>query len=152
MNTRQLVREELDLEQRRRAFWSKLYRQFPLVSGHKELAQRLLNKHMAKMADMSEDEGMEFLGDAATKEIERRNRRDVASAEARVMSGGHGGLDHGHGTDGEHTFDADDGRFDHDPREHSLGAIIKNKRAARLKAQRSWKQSDAGDRRAERNR
>lgn len=153
--TRRIVAQELELQRKRDAFWAKLYRRFPLVAGHKELANRLMQKNMAKMADFGldqEDEAIAFLGNEAEREIGRRNRRDAASAEARAMSGGQGGLEHGHGTDGSHTFDADDKRFDHDPREVSLGTEIRKRREARRKAQRSWEQSDQGDRRAEHNR
>lgn len=143
MNTRQLVREELEIQRRQDAFWRNLYRRFPLAQGHQELARSLLQKNMAKMADMSEEQGLEFLGDTLTKEIGRRQRRDAASAEARIMSGS--GMEHGHSTDGANTFDADDSRFDVDPRENSLGARIRARRADRLAAQRSFRRDDNHD-------
>ena len=145
-DARRAARDELNIQKQRDAFWAKLFSTYPVARGHQEVARSLMQKNMAKMADMDQDAAIEFLGNAIKAEIGRRTRRDADQVETQAYSGGPSGP-HGHSTDGVNTFDPDDSRFDHDPKDNSMGARIKANKERRRSAQRDWGRTDDGDRR-----
>lgn len=130
--TVRIVRQEMDRQRQVEEFWDKLHSQYPITRGHQELGRSLLNKNMAKMADMSGDEGVRFLGDALTKEIARRQRRDELQRDASAYAPGPMGSS-------GHSFNPATGEtveggaeYDHEPR--TFGDIVKERRAARRAA------------------
>ena len=126
---RAAIREEIDLREQRNAFWNDLFRQFPIVRGHREIAEGILEKRAAEIGPMAIDEAIVFLGNATVKEIERRRNRDEHNREALAYEGGPSSfvVD----SDGVTSIPSDGSELDHDPREFSLGDVIRRRKEAR---------------------
>lgn len=142
---RQAVRQEMERQKQATQFWASLHDNFPVTRGHRPLAERLLHKHMATMADMTPEEGIEFLGDAITKELNRVTRRDADPSynDALVMRGSHDDPDgSNHNASIDALYQAPGG----------FGDTIKKRRAMRRDAARQFDMSPAADRREHRNR
>jgi hypothetical protein len=134
-DVRRAVREVYDQQRQIESFWEAIYRDYPIIRGHKELAHKVLRDNQAKMADMSIDAAREHLGELVVKEIDRRKRRDDREAEARVYGPGPMGYG-GHGVtmDGR-TVDIDPDQ-EREPR--TFSDIIRERREARRSASRKY--------------
>lgn len=135
---RTAIQAEIERHDATKNFWTQVYRRFPLVHGHQELAQELLARYADKIGPMSIDEGIEYLGTQAVKEIERRKRRDVVNREAQAFDNS-GPFVHGHSIarDGVTTLPPEEPE-DHDPREMSLASAIRRNKEHRRNAQRRF--------------
>lgn len=153
-DTRSIVREELEREQNKRAFWAGVTARCPRARGHRELVEGMMADpdKIAHLATLSVEAGLDAFADMVDREIARRERRDAHNKEAEAYGPGPMGTA-GHGIDartGETVTLSDDG-FEDTPR--SLGDNIRARRAARREASRKWlTDAGAGDESVQRRR